>query len=67
MRIKAVLAATVLSAALVATGATSAAAVTHDGRGGHDDEAVCSPYAGSLTASDDHVDWIGAHCSDYLR
>ncbi|MER8006637.1 hypothetical protein [Streptomyces sp. NPDC094149] len=67
MRIKAVMAATVLSAALVATGATTAAAVPHAGRGGHDDEAVCSPYAGSLTALGDHIDWIGTHCSDYLR
>ncbi|MFG3015566.1 hypothetical protein ACGFZB_35025 [Streptomyces cinerochromogenes] len=48
-----------------AAGATTAGATNHDTK--DDDEAVCSPYAGSLTSLENHVTWSGAHCSDYLR
>ncbi|MFG2607794.1 hypothetical protein ACGFT2_30250 [Streptomyces sp. NPDC048514] len=65
MRIRSVLAATVLAAALAATGATTASAANHDA--GTADDAVCSPYAGELTSAYNHVTWSGAHCSDYLR
>ncbi|MBL1081054.1 hypothetical protein JK359_03545 [Streptomyces actinomycinicus] len=65
MRIRSVLAATALAAALVATGATSAAAYTYEV---HDDGgAVCSPYSGGLTTLENHATWSGTHCSDYLR
>ncbi|MEU6588564.1 hypothetical protein ABZ923_04905 [Streptomyces sp. NPDC046881] len=65
MRIRSVLAATVLGAALAATGATTAGASVHDTR--VDDEAVCSPYAGDLTSLENHISWSGAHCSNHLR
>ncbi|MER5858578.1 hypothetical protein ACFV2Z_34945 [Streptomyces sp. NPDC059688] len=65
MRIRSVLAATVLAAALAATGATAAGAAGLDTR--EDDDAVCSPYAGELTSATNHIAWSGAHCSDYLR
>ncbi|MFJ4520102.1 hypothetical protein ACIP4Y_03980 [Streptomyces sp. NPDC088810] len=65
MRIRSVLAATVLAAALAATGATTAGASAHDT--GDDREAVCSPYAGELSSLENHISWSGAHCSTYLR
>ena len=65
MRIRSVLAATVLAAALAATGATTAGAVYHDVR--EDDDAVCSPYTGGLSTATNHLTWGGVHCSDYLR
>ncbi|GGT03441.1 hypothetical protein [Streptomyces cinerochromogenes] len=65
MRIRSVVAATCLAAALAAAGATTAGATNYDTK--DDDEAVCSPYAGSLTSLENHVTWSGAHCSDYLR
>lgn len=65
MRIRSVLAATALTAALVASGATTASASHYDTK--TDDEAVCSPYAGTLTSLENHLTWSGAHCSDYLR
>ncbi|MES4889977.1 hypothetical protein [Streptomyces sp. NPDC096012] len=65
MRIRSVLAATVLAAALAAAGATTASAANHDVH--EDDDAVCSPYAGELNSAYNHAAWSGAHCSDYLR
>ncbi|AEY89030.1 MULTISPECIES: hypothetical protein [Streptomyces] len=65
MRIRSVLAATALAAALAASGATTASAAHYDTK--TDDEAVCSPYAGTLTSLENHLTWSGAHCSDYLR
>ncbi|MEU7425337.1 MULTISPECIES: hypothetical protein [unclassified Streptomyces] len=65
MRIRSVVAATVLAAALAATGATSASASDHDDR--DDSGPVCSPYAGELNSLYNHAAWSGVHCSDYLR
>ncbi|MES9524832.1 hypothetical protein [Streptomyces capoamus] len=67
MRIRSVLAATVLAAALTAAGAATASATQHDKRGGKDEEAVCSPYFGGLQSLENKIFWGGAHCSDYLR
>ncbi|MCS0605253.1 hypothetical protein NX794_29180 [Streptomyces sp. LP11] len=67
MRIRSVLAATVLAAALAATGATTASAAGHDDMGDNNDYPVCSPYAGELSSSVNHAAWSGVHCSDYLR
>ncbi|POX64267.1 hypothetical protein C3492_07885 [Streptomyces sp. Ru62] len=64
MRIRSVLAATALAAALAASGATTASAAHHDKT---DDEAVCSPYAGTLTSLENHLTWSGAHCVGHLR
>ncbi|BCM66515.1 MULTISPECIES: hypothetical protein [Streptomyces] len=65
MRIRSVVAATALAAALAATGASTASAHTHDTK--DDDGAVCSPYAGHLNSLENQIAWAGAHCSDYLR
>ncbi|GGS11426.1 MULTISPECIES: hypothetical protein [Streptomyces] len=64
MRIRSVLAATVLAVALAGAGASTAAAGTQAGQ--EDDEPVCSPYAGSLTSLENHITWSGAHCTDTL-
>ncbi|MFF9021059.1 hypothetical protein [Streptomyces eurythermus] len=65
MRIRSVLAATVLAVALAGAGASTAAAGTYDDHK-DDDEPVCSPYAGSLTSLENHITWSGAHCTDTL-
>ncbi|MFF5441276.1 hypothetical protein [Streptomyces achromogenes] len=65
MRIRSVLAATVLAVALAGAGASTAAAGTH-ATGHDDDEAVCSPYFGGLSSLENKIFWGGAHCTDTL-
>ncbi|QJT01308.1 hypothetical protein G9272_14060 [Streptomyces asoensis] len=74
MRIRSVLAATVLGFALAATGATAAIADEgprqhHEGPrehhhfGGH--EGVCSPYIGAIDTSSADIFWAGKHCDRF--
>ncbi|WP_329216636.1 hypothetical protein OG352_12025 [Streptomyces sp. NBC_01485] len=63
MRIRSVLAATVLGIALAAVGATTATAdegPRHHHSGGH--EGICSPYFGGIDTSSADIFWGGAHC-----
>ncbi|MEU3528259.1 hypothetical protein AB0E62_31075 [Streptomyces sp. NPDC038707] len=62
MRIRSVLAATVLAVALAGAGASTAAAGTYDDH--KDDDAVCSPYFGGLSSLENKIFWGGAHCTD---
>ncbi|KUN87059.1 hypothetical protein [Streptomyces griseoruber] len=71
MRIRSVLAATVLGIALAAAGATSATADEGPRHGGHygseaeygvDHEPVCSPYIGKIDTVSSDIFWGGAHC-----
>ncbi|CAL9314010.1 hypothetical protein SUDANB180_02431 [Streptomyces sp. enrichment culture] len=65
MRIRSVLAATVLAVALAGAGAsTAAAAGTHAVE--ENDKPVCSPYAGSLSSFYNRITWAGSHCTDTL-
>ncbi|MFG2933183.1 hypothetical protein [Streptomyces achromogenes] len=64
MRIRSVLAATVLAVALAGAGASTAAAGTHDDH--KDDDIVCSPYFGGLSSLENKIFWGGAHCTDTL-
>ncbi|MGW2953475.1 hypothetical protein [Streptomyces eurythermus] len=73
MRIRSVLAATVLAVALAGAGASTAAAGTHrDHRAAgtqddhKDDDVVCSPYFGGLSSLENKIFWGGAHCTDTL-
>ncbi|WP_327182695.1 hypothetical protein [Streptomyces sp. NBC_01334] len=74
MRIRSVLAATVLGIALAATGATTATADEgprqhheesreHHHFGG--DEGVCSPYIGAVDTSSADIFWAGKHCDRF--
>ncbi|MFI9610432.1 hypothetical protein ACIHCM_01755 [Streptomyces sp. NPDC052023] len=60
MRIRSALAATVLAAALTATGAATATALDH--RSASDDAVPCSPYEGSIEAETAELEWSGAVC-----
>ncbi|WP_318203844.1 hypothetical protein [Streptomyces sp. SCL15-4] len=66
MRIRSVLAATVLAVALAGAGASTAAAGSHDDHK-DDDKAVCSPYFGGIVSLENKIFWGGAHCGHYLR
>ncbi|MFJ9019132.1 hypothetical protein ACIRPU_03955 [Streptomyces sp. NPDC102259] len=74
MRIRSVLAATVLGIALAATGATTATADEgprqhheepreHHHFGG--DEGVCSPYIGAIDTVSADIFWAGKHCDRF--
>ncbi|MER6784794.1 hypothetical protein ABT330_09175 [Streptomyces sp. NPDC000658] len=67
MRIRSVLAATVLGIALAAAGATSAIADEgprqHHHFGG--DEGVCSPYIGAIDTVSSDIFWAGKHCDRF--
>ncbi|MET8164587.1 hypothetical protein ABZT34_10065 [Streptomyces sp. NPDC005329] len=71
MRIRSVLAATVLGIALAATGATTAtadegpheASREHHHFGG--DEGVCSPYIGAVDTVSADIFWAGKHCDRF--
>ncbi|MDQ0580637.1 hypothetical protein [Streptomyces rishiriensis] len=74
MRIRSVLAATVLGIALAATGATSA--IADEGPRQHheeprehhhfdEDEGVCSPYVGAIDTVSADIFWAGAHCDRF--
>ncbi|MET7652468.1 MULTISPECIES: hypothetical protein [unclassified Streptomyces] len=73
MRIRSVLAATVLGIALAATGATTATADEgprqhHEGSGEHHfggDEGVCSPYIGAIDTVSADIFWAGKHCDRF--
>ncbi|MEU7051229.1 hypothetical protein ACF1GS_37015 [Streptomyces eurythermus] len=65
MRIRSVLAATVLAVALAGAGASTAAAGTYDDHK-DDDDVVCSPYFGGLSSLENKIFWGGAHCTDTL-
>ncbi|MDX2678574.1 hypothetical protein [Streptomyces soliscabiei] len=69
MRIRSVLAATVLGIALAAAGTTTATA--DEGAGYHhsghrhsfgDDKGNCSPYIGAIKTSSAGIFWAGEHC-----
>ncbi|OQR65526.1 hypothetical protein B6E66_02995 [Streptomyces maremycinicus] len=74
MRIRSVLAATVLGIALATTGATSALA-DEGPRQHHEepreyhhfggDEGVCSPYIGAVDTSSADIFWAGKHCDRF--
>ncbi|WP_327314623.1 hypothetical protein [Streptomyces sp. NBC_01235] len=67
MRIRSVLAATVLGVALAAAGATTATADAgprhHHYFGG--DEGVCSPYVGGIDTASADIFWAGKHCDRF--
>ncbi|MFD9395903.1 hypothetical protein ACFWBB_35735 [Streptomyces sp. NPDC060000] len=74
MRIRSVLAATVLGIALAATGATAATADEgprqhhggpreHHHFGGY--EGVCSPYVGAVDTVSADIFWAGKHCDRF--
>ncbi|MFE6827785.1 hypothetical protein [Streptomyces sp. NPDC057690] len=81
MRIRSVLAATVLGIALAATGATTAIADEgprqhhEEPREHHEesrehhhfggDEGVCSPYIGAVDTSSADIFWAGKHCDRF--
>ncbi|MFD7939529.1 hypothetical protein ACWGA9_10820 [Streptomyces sp. NPDC054950] len=81
MRIRSVLAATVLGIALAATGATTATADEgprqhhEEPREHHEesrehhhfggDEGVCSPYIGAVDTSSADIFWAGKHCDRF--
>lgn len=69
MRIRSVLAATVLGIALAAAGASTATADEgprqhhHHHFGG--DEGVCSPYIGAVDTVSADIFWAGKHCDRF--
>ncbi|MDQ0962320.1 hypothetical protein QFZ66_006198 [Streptomyces sp. B4I13] len=69
MRIRSVLAATVLGIALAAAGATTATADEgprehhHHHFGG--DKGVCSPYIGAVDTVSADIFWAGKHCDRF--
>ncbi|MEU5632910.1 hypothetical protein ACIA8I_02085 [Streptomyces rishiriensis] len=69
MRIRSVLAATVLGIALAAVGASTATADEgprqhhHHHFGG--DEGVCSPYIGAIDTVSADIFWAGKHCDRF--
>ncbi|MFE7931008.1 hypothetical protein ACFU6S_20160 [Streptomyces sp. NPDC057456] len=74
MRIRSVLAATVLGIALAATGATAATADEgprqhHEGPREHHHfggyEGVCSPYIGAIDTVSADIFWAGKHCDRF--
>ncbi|MER5192900.1 MULTISPECIES: hypothetical protein [unclassified Streptomyces] len=74
MRIRSVLAATVLGVALAATGATAATADEgprqhhEDSRQHHhfgEDKGVCSPYIGAVDTVSADIFWAGKHCDRF--
>jgi hypothetical protein len=76
MRIRSVLAATVLGIALAATGATTATADEGPGDRHYDeaprhhhyfdgDEGICSPYIGAVDTSSADIFWAGKHCDRF--
>ncbi|MEV6807992.1 hypothetical protein ACH4NF_05165 [Streptomyces sp. NPDC017248] len=69
MRIRSVLAATVLAVALAATGATTAGAHGRDDDSDEskDREAVCSEYSGQITSLENTISWAGTHCRGSLH
>lgn len=62
MRIRSVLAATVLGIALAAAGATTATADEGPRHHFGGNDAVCSPYAGHIDTVSSDIAWEGAHC-----
>ncbi|GGS95312.1 hypothetical protein [Streptomyces chromofuscus] len=63
MRIRSALAATVLAAALTATGAATAVAYDSHGQRAVSDEPIpCSPYEGSIDTVTADLEWAGALC-----
>ncbi|GGS26798.1 hypothetical protein GCM10010269_76770 [Streptomyces humidus] len=64
MRIRSVLAATVLGIALAAVGATTATA-DEAPRPHHHFRVVCSPYIGAIDTVSADIFWAGKHCDRF--